>query len=120
MELENLLINGAATIYSAEQRQESRGAHSREDFPDRDDEKWMKHTLAYYDIRAPGKACPSQFGRLCTWILSPCSAEVCTCNTRRVDVEKGALGAGRGWAWWAKLEHRMGACKAGRCGSADG
>ena len=58
MELENLLINGAATIYSAEQRKESRGAHSREDFPDRDDENWMKHTLAYYDIRTPGKACP--------------------------------------------------------------
>ena len=58
MELENLLVNGAATIYSAEQRKESRGAHSREDFPDRDDEHWMKHTLAYYDIRTPGKARP--------------------------------------------------------------
>ncbi len=56
MELENLLINGAVTIYSAAQRKESRGAHSREDFPDRDDKNWMKHTLAYYDIHAPGKA----------------------------------------------------------------
>lgn len=50
MELENLLINASTTIHSAEKRKESRGAHSREDFPDRDDKKWMKHTLAYWDM----------------------------------------------------------------------
>jgi succinate dehydrogenase / fumarate reductase flavoprotein subunit len=37
------------SIRSAEQRQESRGAHAHEDWPERDDEKWMKHTVMWLD-----------------------------------------------------------------------
>ena len=49
LELENLLIQAKMTVYAGEQRKESRGAHARDDFPDRDDETWMKHTLAFWE-----------------------------------------------------------------------
>ena len=47
IELQNLFEVAEATAISSLQRTESRGAHAREDFPDRDDENWMKHTLAW-------------------------------------------------------------------------
>ncbi len=49
LELQNLLAQSVATIRSALNREESRGAHAREDFTDRDDENWMKHTLCWVD-----------------------------------------------------------------------
>ena len=47
LELDNMMSQAMVTMAGAEQRAESRGSHAREDFPDRDDENWMKHTLTW-------------------------------------------------------------------------
>jgi succinate dehydrogenase / fumarate reductase, flavoprotein subunit len=49
LEFDNLIRQSMVTVYSAANRKESRGAHAREDYPDRDDDNWMKHTLAWLD-----------------------------------------------------------------------
>jgi succinate dehydrogenase / fumarate reductase, flavoprotein subunit len=53
IELSNLLDNAEATVYCALNRTESRGAHSREDFPKRNDDEWMKHSFAFKTEDAP-------------------------------------------------------------------
>src|SRR3546814_11351171 len=47
LELDNWLSQAVVSVASAVNRRESRGAHAREDYPDRDDEHWMKHTIAW-------------------------------------------------------------------------
>ncbi len=49
LEFDNLMGNAMTTMASANNRQESRGAHAHDDFPERDDDNWMKHTLAWCD-----------------------------------------------------------------------
>jgi succinate dehydrogenase / fumarate reductase flavoprotein subunit len=50
MEYDNLIVQAVVTMEGAVNRLESRGAHAREDYPNRDDKTWMKHTLAWIDV----------------------------------------------------------------------
>ena len=61
LEFDNLIVQAVVTMDSAANRTESRGAHAREDFPDRDDKNWMKHTLAWIDLVQASVFWPSIF-----------------------------------------------------------
>ena len=51
LEFDNLIAQAVVTMESALNRTESRGAHAREDYPERDDRNWMKHTLSWLDLK---------------------------------------------------------------------
>ena len=55
LELLNLIEVAEATAISANERKESRGAHSREDYPDRDDDNWLKHSIYFSDTKQVSK-----------------------------------------------------------------
>lgn len=67
LELKNLVLQSLATAHSALKRQESRGAHARDDYPERDDINWMKHTLSWVDSNYKVKV---DYRPVHTWTLT--------------------------------------------------
>jgi succinate dehydrogenase / fumarate reductase flavoprotein subunit len=55
LELDNLMVQSVVTVKAAHDRRESRGAHAREDYPDRDDKQWHKHSITWIDSKGKVK-----------------------------------------------------------------
>ena len=85
-------LPAAVTMHSAEKRKESRGAHAREDFTQRDDANWMKHTLGFLPSVSAGG------GRGCTW------------GRRGVCVGTGRVGGACGMRVWPDAAVGMALC----------
>ncbi len=84
LELDNLLAQAHSDDpFGAVNRTESRGAHAREDFPERDDENWMKHTLAWRDAGWQGAA---RLPARC--ICTRCRTRFRSFRPRRASTEK--------------------------------
>lgn len=75
-----MVAQASVTVNAAEKRKESRGAHAREDFTERDDKEWMKHTIAHFDYDAyVPRACvchcatvaPARSSNFCMVVLPP-------------------------------------------------
>merc|ERR1711881_422659 len=86
MELENLMSQGPQTMIAAENRHESRGAQAHEDFPDRDDVNWMKHTLTWQTDKKVENAKINITYR--GVIDQPMTRTCTTCLPRNVSIKK--------------------------------
>ena len=85
LEYDNLIVQAAVTVEGALAREESRGAHAREDFPKRDDKNWMKHTLAGRMAASARAGSPTA-----RCMISPCRRILTTSSQRRGCIDGSA------------------------------
>ena len=91
MEYDNLIVQAVVTMEGASNRLESRGAHAREDYPNRDDKDWMKHTLAWID--ADKQTVTIDYRPVHTYTMSN---DIAISSRRRGCIERLGRGRSRG------------------------